>query len=264
MNELRSPRGHRLEAAWLGPPPDAAPTLVFLHEGLGSVRGVARLPGARRFGDRDSAPSSTAAGATARAIPSPLPRPLSYMHDEALAASLPEVLETAGVRRAVLLGHSDGGSIALVFAGSGLPAGGAPAGPRSSRRPTSSSRTSPCRASPPRPRRTAPPTCVSAWRATTATTSTAPSGAGTARGSIRASARGTSRSTCRASASPRSSSRVQDDPYGTLAQVEAIETKSGGPVSRLVLPSCGHSPHRDQPEATIEAVARFVASLPTG
>ena len=36
--------GHRLEASWLGPGPDAAPTLVLLHEGLGSVRGWRDFP----------------------------------------------------------------------------------------------------------------------------------------------------------------------------------------------------------------------------
>ena len=43
----------------------------------------------------------------------------------------------------------------------------------------------------------------------------------------------------------------EDDEYGTLAQVDAIEAGCGGPVRRLVLPDCGHSPHREQPEATL-------------
>ena len=52
-----------------------------------------------------------------------------------------------------------------------------------------------------------------------------------------------------------------DDPYGTLAQVDAVERGSGGPVQRLLLADCGHSPHREQPAATVAAIARFVAEL---
>ena len=52
--------------------------------------------------------------------PTPLPRPMSYMHDE--AKLLPAVLRAAGIEAMVLLGHSDGGSIAAIYAGSGPPA----------------------------------------------------------------------------------------------------------------------------------------------
>jgi pimeloyl-ACP methyl ester carboxylesterase len=45
-----------------------------------------------------------------------LPRPLDYMHVEALQV-LPKVLDTIGFRRGVLLGHSDGASIAAIYAG---------------------------------------------------------------------------------------------------------------------------------------------------
>ena len=52
----------------------------------------------------------------------------------------------------------------------------------------------------------------------------------------------------------------EDDPYGTLAQIEEIAP--AGPISdKLVLRNCGHSPHRDQPDATIEAIAGFLARL---
>jgi pimeloyl-ACP methyl ester carboxylesterase len=53
----------------------------------------------------------------------------------------------------------------------------------------------------------------------------------------------------------------EDDPYGTLAQVDAITRKVGGPAEALVLPRCGHAPQRDQPEATLEAIAAFVRRL---
>jgi pimeloyl-ACP methyl ester carboxylesterase len=52
----------------------------------------------------------------------------------------------------------------------------------------------------------------------------------------------------------------QDDEYGTLAQIEAIKRRVPNTQS-LVLRDCGHSPHRDQPAATLETMARFVRKL---
>jgi pimeloyl-ACP methyl ester carboxylesterase len=49
-----------------------------------------------------------------------------------------------------------------------------------------------------------------------------------------------------------------DDPYGTLAQLDAIERGVAGPCERLVLPRCGHTPHREQEPATLAAMTRFV------
>jgi pimeloyl-ACP methyl ester carboxylesterase len=52
-----------------------------------------------------------------------------------------------------------------------------------------------------------------------------------------------------------------DDQYGTMAQVEAIERQAGGPVQVLALSECKHSPQRDQPDATLQAIQRFMAAL---
>jgi len=49
-----------------------------------------------------------------------------------------------------------------------------------------------------------------------------------------------------------------DDEYGTMAQIEAIERQVSGPVERLVLEDCGHSPHLSQPERTLAATVRFI------
>ncbi len=49
-----------------------------------------------------------------------------------------------------------------------------------------------------------------------------------------------------------------DDEYGTLAQLDAIEQVAKGPVQRLVLASCGHSPHRDRESAVLDAITAFV------
>lgn len=50
----------------------------------------------------------------------------------------------------------------------------------------------------------------------------------------------------------------RDDPYGTVRQVEAIERRCGGPVRRHLLEECGHSPHRDRRESTLTAMAAFI------
>ena len=49
-----------------------------------------------------------------------------------------------------------------------------------------------------------------------------------------------------------------EDQYGTMKQVEAIQKQAAGPVEVLALENCRHSPHRDQPEATLRAITTFV------
>ncbi len=50
----------------------------------------------------------------------------------------------------------------------------------------------------------------------------------------------------------------EDDEYGTVKQVDAVLTQVNGPARSLVLPRCGHSPHSEQPDEVLEAVGRFV------
>jgi pimeloyl-ACP methyl ester carboxylesterase len=104
-----------LEYRMIGPPPDAAPTIVMLHEGLGSAGLWGEFPEklAAATGAGVFVYSRAGYGASS---PVPLPRPLDYMHVEALQV-LPEVLDAIGFRRGVLLGHSDGASIAAIYAG---------------------------------------------------------------------------------------------------------------------------------------------------
>ncbi len=110
--------GHRLRTEYLEPatgsPDIRRPTLVFLHEGLGSigqwrdvpllVSGQTGLPALvyDRWGHGGSEPLDR-------------PREVRYLHDEALT-SLPEILKQLDTEKAILIGHSDGGSIALIFA----------------------------------------------------------------------------------------------------------------------------------------------------
>lgn len=52
-----------------------------------------------------------------------------------------------------------------------------------------------------------------------------------------------------------------DDEYGTIVHIEAIASQVRGPVELVKLERCGHSPHRDQPQAVLEALKRFVARM---
>src|SRR3977135_1921306 len=104
-----------LEYRMIGPAPSVAPTIVMLHEGLGSVGLWGYFP------DRRQAATSAGVFAYSRAgygasTPVKLPRPLDYMHIEALDV-LPKLLDATGFRRGLLVGHSDGASIAAIYAG---------------------------------------------------------------------------------------------------------------------------------------------------
>ena len=53
----------------------------------------------------------------------------------------------------------------------------------------------------------------------------------------------------------------RDDPYGTFYQLDLIEERVNGPSRRVILADCGHSPQRDQPEATLAAIGAFLAEI---
>ena len=107
--------GHRLEYERIAAGGQGRPTLVLLHEGLGSIAmwrdfpqrlahaTVSHVIVYSRYGYGDSDPLRQ-------------PRDVRYMHDEGLVV-LPELLDRLGIARPVLVGHSDGASIALIHAG---------------------------------------------------------------------------------------------------------------------------------------------------
>jgi len=108
--------GAALEYRCIGPAPADAPTLVLLHEGLGSVAQWKDVP------DRLAAVTGFGVFAYSRAGyggsgAATLPRPLDFQTREALDVLGP-VLDAAGIRQTVLLGHSDGATIAAIYAGS--------------------------------------------------------------------------------------------------------------------------------------------------
>ena len=99
------------------------PPLVFLHEGLGSIdlwRGVPAAVAERCGGPSVLVYSRHGYGQSAPAV---LPRKVDYMHHEADVV-LPEILDRLGIARPVLVGHSDGASIALLAAGGGMDVAG--------------------------------------------------------------------------------------------------------------------------------------------
>src|SRR5712691_6003157 len=104
-----------LEYRLIAPRPYAAPTIVMLHEGLGCVGLWGDFP--------DRLQAATGAGVFVysragygKSSPVKLPRPLSFMHEEARDV-LPLLFDAIGFRRGLLVGHSDGASIAAIYAG---------------------------------------------------------------------------------------------------------------------------------------------------
>jgi pimeloyl-ACP methyl ester carboxylesterase len=106
----------RLEYRMIGPRPDEAPTIVMLHEGLGCVGMWGDFP------DKLQAATGLGVFVYSRAgygqsSPVKLPRPLNFMHIEA-QQTLPKILDAIGFQHGLLVGHSDGASIAAIYGGS--------------------------------------------------------------------------------------------------------------------------------------------------
>ncbi len=107
--------GMALEYRMFGPTPAHSPTIVMLHEGLGSVKTWGEFP--RRVSERTGVGVFAYSRAGYGASP-PFGHglPIDYIRRHALDV-LPKILETIGFRRGILLGHSDGASMAAAYAG---------------------------------------------------------------------------------------------------------------------------------------------------
>ena len=245
----------RLEYRMIGPRPDAAPTIVMLHEGLGCVGLWGDFP------DRLSAAAGAGVFVYSRAgygksSPVALPRPLTYMHDEARDV-LPRLLDDIGFQRGLLLGHSDGASIAAIYAGSHQDhrVGGlvliAPhfftedPGIVSIVEARTAYETGDLRAR------------LARWHADVDNAFKGWNGAWLDPGFrqwditeylayIRV---------------PMLIVQGEDDQYGTIKQIEAAEQECYCPVEVALLPNVKHSPQREAPEATLKAIAEFVARI---
>jgi pimeloyl-ACP methyl ester carboxylesterase len=250
--------GTRLETRWVGPPPEAAPTLVFLHEGLGSVSMW------RDFPDRLALETGCGALIYSRAgygksDPAPLPRPVRFMHDE--AEVLREALIQTKIREHVLVGHSDGASIALIYAGS---AGSRPVaglkgmileaphvfpelhGLASIAKMAEIYRTTDLRDRLARHHGANVDVAFRGWNEAWLNPDFRAWNIEEVLPPIKV---------------PILILQGEDDEYGTWKQVEAIERQAGGPVEAIALAGCGHSPHREQPERALQAMAEFIGRL---
>lgn len=111
----------KLEIQWHGREIKDRPTLIFLHEGLGCTRMWKDFP--LRVSQKTGCPalvfSRFGYGASA---PCPVPWKINFMHTQALSV-LPQILKAAEIKAYILIGHSDGGSISIIFAGSPMAMG---------------------------------------------------------------------------------------------------------------------------------------------
>lgn len=247
-------QGRRLEYRTLPGQRAGTPWLVFLHEGLGSLglwrdfpdkvalaTGCPALVYSRYgYGRSDRLEGLRNAG---------------YMHDEGILA-LPELLEALGIERPLLVGHSDGASIALLHAGG---TGRAVAGLVLM----------------------APHVFVEELTVASIAaageafrTTDLPRRLGRYHQDVESTFRGWNEIWLSPAfrdwniegflpgiRAPALLIQGADDEYGSAAQLEALERGLGGPVERLWLADCRHSPHRDQEAASLAAIAAFVQAI---
>jgi pimeloyl-ACP methyl ester carboxylesterase len=247
--------------------PTDAPTLVFLHEGLGSVAlwrdwpqqlcarlGCAGLVYSRQgYGQSQATPDVRSASRQVnghrhgRLLP-------NYMHHEALVV-LPALLQSLGIRRPLLLGHSDGGTIALIHASQHPVAGCIVMAPHVMVEDISLQAIAEAREAyehGPLRQRLMPfhvDVDCAFWQWNDVWLS----------GAFRAF---DIRPELHSITAPLLAIQGEADPYGTMAQIDDI-ARAVAHAQLLKLPDCGHSPHRDQPEAVAQAVQAFVESQAT-
>lgn len=229
--------------------------LVFLHEGLGSLRLWRDFP-ARIHHDTGRRTIVWSRHGYGKSAVVTEPRSVRYMHDEALQV-LPELLARLEVNAPVLVGHSDGASIALVHAGSdaGTPAGLVLLAPHVVVEDVSIAGIEAARKA---FETTDLPTRLARHHRDAAATFW-----GWNRIWLDPAFRGWDiteylpRITC-----PVLAVQGHDDQYGTLHQLDLVEGGVPGGIVRVELHDCRHSPHLDQPDATATAVVDFLARLP--
>jgi pimeloyl-ACP methyl ester carboxylesterase len=244
--------GRHLEYRWIGPHPGDAPSIVFLHEGLGCM--------GTWWGFPDRLASATGCGAL---VYSRIgyggsdsligKRPIRYMHDEALGV-LPAVLEHFKLEKVLLFGHSDGASIALIHAGahSNSVLGLIVEAPHvfvesisieGIERITAEYGTTRLKERLARYHGSNTDSMFRGW-------SDVWLSPGFRKWNIE--------EYLPAIECPVLVVQGENDQYGTLKQVDAVVAQVGGSVESLVLPRCGHSPHSERPDEVLEAATLFV------
>lgn len=256
MGRLVSTPLGRLECLWIGPPPGAAPTLVFLHDGLGSAALWRGFPAAvcTALACGGLVYSRLAHGGSDAGL---RPRPSSFMHDEARGA-LPWLLEHFQIGPHALVGHSDGGSIALLNASLAARAGlravvtlaahvfCEPLTRDSIAAARREFEAGPLRARLERYHGANTAACFLGW-------SEAWLAPDFVNWDIRPLLPGVG--------VPVLALQGQDDEYGTLDQLTAIARSAGAGARTELLPGCGHSPQRDRPREVVALVAGFLRPL---
>ena len=244
-----SVRGRNLEYRRIAAAADS-PALVFLHEGLGSISQWRDFP-ARIVAGTGLPAIVYARYGHGQSDVLQQPHGVDFMHRDALE-SLPEFLRQLGIERPILIGHSDGASIALIYAGAGHPLQGLVA--------------------------MAPHVFVEdisiqgivAAKRVFETTDLPQKLARHHRDPVKTfygwndvwlapAFRGWNiEGFLPAIKCPLLAIQGQDDEYGSMAQVDAIARQVSGPVEVLKLEHCAHSPHQDQPEIVAKAIVEFV------
>jgi pimeloyl-ACP methyl ester carboxylesterase len=241
------------EARWIGPGPKTAPTLVFLHEGLGCVGMWKDFP--------DLLVAATGCGGFVysragygKSDPIELPRPLDYMQEEGRDV-LPRLLDALGIERAVLVGHSDGASIAVVSASldqRGRVTGlilEAPhvftedMGVASIVKIKTVYATTDLRARLARYHGDNVDCAFYGWHGAWTDPKFCNWNLETYLPDI---------------SGPILLVQGENDEYGTVEQLRAIVRQAGSEVKILLLPDCGHAPHRDRPDIVLKAMVKFV------
>lgn len=234
-----------------------APVLVFLHEGLGSAAHWKDFPDAIAAGTGLPAIVYSRYGYGGSG-PACLPRPVTYMHAEAQQV-LPALLDVLDIARPLPVGHSDGASIALIFAGTGgrdLPGLVLEA-----------------------PHVFVEELSLAGIREAKAAYEQGGLKQALARwhGDVEGAFRGWNdiwlspafrdwniEDVLGGIACPVLQIQGEQDAYGTTAQLEAIRAGVAGPVRTLLLPDCGHAPHRDRRAAAAQAMIEFINEIKAG
>ena len=213
---------HSLEYRMIGPRPDRAPTIVMLHEGLGCVGLWNDFPDKLQQATRCGVFVYSRPG-YGQSSPVGLPRPLSYMHDEA-RDMLPALLDAIGFRRGLLLSHSDGASIEEA---------------------RKAYETGDLRQRLTRWHKDVD-NAFRGWNGAWLDPEFRKWDITEQLGYIRV---------------PILIVQGEDDQYGTVKQIEEAERDCYCPVEVALLPGAKHSPQRDAPTATLKAIAGFVADV---
>jgi pimeloyl-ACP methyl ester carboxylesterase len=251
--------GHRLRARRLTHArrgrADAGPVLVFLHEGLGCIELWRDFPAALVEATRLEGLVYDRWG-HGRSDPLTVRRTPRYLHDEAFE-SLPEVLTQCGVEDAVLIGHSDGGTIALLY-GAKYPKGVRgiiteaahvfveDVTVKGIRETVKTYETTDLKEKLARCHGNNTDTLFCAW----ADTWLAPEfGTWNVESYL-------PQVVC-----PLLVIQGEDDEYATRAQVDAIAGQVSGPARPLLVPSCGHAPHRQARDTVLKEMTEFIRAL---